>query len=248
MYKSIYALMSKLVPQPQLDVARGLSTILNCEPINSCVKSTLLPLSKSNDGSSRMILGASGTGAAPSSANWKIVSSSRTTSARFGSSGGGIVTKLMTYWKPWQPPDSTWMRRPRFGLASLVIIVDRRFAARGVISRIISLPSSSFKGFRTQTVAFLAGDAEKRLTSIGAMKVHPRSVGAPWAAVPRGDIRLEAHRGMRNSRGADPGVGRVAAEEYSRLAILRKDFAVEEACAQRIDDMAVACLLVWLLN
>ena len=44
--------MSKLVPQPQLLVAAGFPTILNWLPINSMVKSTLLPFSSSRLGSS----------------------------------------------------------------------------------------------------------------------------------------------------------------------------------------------------
>lgn len=31
------------------------------------------------------------------------------------------------YWNPWQPPDSTVMRRARFGLASFAWISWRRF-------------------------------------------------------------------------------------------------------------------------
>src|SRR3569833_2715723 len=38
----------------------------------------------------------------------------------------GSVTRLMRYWKPWQPPLSTCMRRARKGLASLAITSERR--------------------------------------------------------------------------------------------------------------------------
>ena len=138
----IYILISKLVPHPQLLVASGLSTILNCDPINSIVKSTLLPFSKSSDGWSSIILGAVKSPPCPSSAEYvKMVSSSRTSpdsapspgcslasapAAGLGGSDSGSVTRLMRYWKPWQPPDSTWMRRARCGLLSLRIMSLRR--------------------------------------------------------------------------------------------------------------------------
>lgn len=118
--------MSKLVPQPQLLVARGLSTILNCDPINSIVKSTLLPFSSSRDGPSRMIFGSSKAFLSPAaslSSAWytNMVSSSRMDCGESSppkadgdeGSSGGNVTRLIRYWKPWQPPLSTWIRSAR---------------------------------------------------------------------------------------------------------------------------------------
>lgn len=64
---SVYTLISKLVPHPQLLVASGLSVILNCDPISSIVKSTLLPLRRSSDGWSRMILAPFRSACCPSS-------------------------------------------------------------------------------------------------------------------------------------------------------------------------------------
>lgn len=105
-----YILISKLVPQPQLLVASGLSMILNCEPINSIVKSTLLPLRRSRDGSSSIIFGPSSeavAGSASSGMYWKIVSSSLTMEDHSAASLAGKVTRLMRYWNPWHPPLST---------------------------------------------------------------------------------------------------------------------------------------------
>lgn len=39
---------------------------------------------------------------------------------------GGNVVRDMRYWKPWQPPLSTVIRRARLGFASLVMISFRR--------------------------------------------------------------------------------------------------------------------------
>ena len=97
------------------------------------------------------------------------------------------LTRDMRYWNPWQPPDSTVMRRARKGLESLAMISLRRYckektkglfswgwnlaidknrfslwwrtdAARGVMSIIISFPSSSFRGFAV-TITALLGEA-----------------------------------------------------------------------------------------
>lgn len=103
-----YAFISKLVPQPQLLVAAGFPTILNWLPINSMVKSTLLPFSSSKLGSSIT------TFAPEQSLDSNIVSSSRDIS--------DVLVRDMRYWKPWHPPDSTVTRRARSGLESLVII------------------------------------------------------------------------------------------------------------------------------
>lgn len=55
-----------------------------------------------------------------------------------GSGGGaaevaveGSVESDMRYWKPWQPPDSTWMRSARYGFLSLDIICERRCCDKG---------------------------------------------------------------------------------------------------------------------
>jgi len=131
-----YILISKLVPQPQLLDASGLSTILNWLPINSIVKSTLLPFNNSR-------LGPSITTFAPDpSSVAKTVSSSSNSAtllARLEKGGavkfedktfdvweeglsagelsssvgmdaesrGGRVVSDIRYWKPWQPPLST---------------------------------------------------------------------------------------------------------------------------------------------
>ena len=42
------------------------------------------------------------------------------------SDSGGRVVKDMRYWKPWQPPLSTVIRRARFGFLSLAMISRRR--------------------------------------------------------------------------------------------------------------------------
>ncbi len=42
---------------------------------------------------------------------------------------GGSVVSDMRYWKPWQPPLSTVIRRARFGFSSLVMISRRRLIA-----------------------------------------------------------------------------------------------------------------------
>ncbi len=46
--------------------------------------------------------------------------------APLASDMGGRVVRDMRYWKPWQPPLSTVMRRARFGLESLAMISLRR--------------------------------------------------------------------------------------------------------------------------
>ena len=104
--------ISKLVPQPQLLVAAGFPTILNWLPINSIVKSTLLPLSSSRLGSSMT------TFAPKQSLDSKSVSSSGEIAE--------VLVRDMRYWKPWHPPDSTVTRKARSGLDSLVIISLRR--------------------------------------------------------------------------------------------------------------------------
>lgn len=67
----------------------------------------------------------------------------------------GMLESDKIYWKPWQPPDSTWIRRARLGLESLVMISRSRFAARGVISNVISFPSSSLVALTMALVAWL---------------------------------------------------------------------------------------------
>jgi len=42
-------------------------------------------------------------------------------------SRGGSVVRDIRYWKPWQPPLSTWIRRARCGFESLDIISLRRW-------------------------------------------------------------------------------------------------------------------------
>lgn len=44
-----------------------------------------------------------------------------------GRESGGRVVSDMRYWKPWQPPLSTEMRRARFGFSSLAMISRRRW-------------------------------------------------------------------------------------------------------------------------
>lgn len=121
-------LISKLVPQPQLLVASGLSTILNWLPINSIVKSTLLPFSSSRLGPSITTLAPD-----PSSAVKTVSSSSKFPT--FASSGiefdekdstGGRVVRDIKYWKPWQPPLSTCIRSARLGFESWDMISFRR--------------------------------------------------------------------------------------------------------------------------
>lgn len=72
-----------------------------------------------------------------------------------------VEVKDIRYWKPWQPPDSTVMRRAREGLSSLVMISRRRLQARGVMSMVISLPLESLRGLAVMTVAGQAGVVEK---------------------------------------------------------------------------------------
>ena len=105
--------ISKLVPQPQLLVAAGFPTILNWLPINSVVKSTLLPFSSSRLGSSII------TFAPEPSLDSNTVSSSGDIAE--------VLVRAMRYWKPWHPPDSTVTRRARLGLESLDIISLRRW-------------------------------------------------------------------------------------------------------------------------
>jgi hypothetical protein len=148
--------MSKLVPHPQLLVASGLSTILNWLPINSIVKSILLPFNSSR-------LGPSITTFAPDPSSAAKTVSSSSSSPTFASSGnggergvlddialgsldealsagddfprveskekdstGGRVVSDIKYWKPWQPPLSTCIRRARSGFESWDMISFRR--------------------------------------------------------------------------------------------------------------------------
>jgi len=76
---------------------------------------------------------------------------------------GGKVVRDIRYWKPWQPPLSTVIRKARLELESLAIISFRRFDARGVISMVISFPSSSFLGLTIATVPLLDGAEENVL-------------------------------------------------------------------------------------
>lgn len=77
------------------------------------------------------------------------------------SSSGEILevdVRDIRYWKPWQPPLSTFTRRQREGLESFVIIWFKRFEARGVISMVMSWPvSSSVRGFRIVFVVDMVG-------------------------------------------------------------------------------------------
>lgn len=88
----------------------------------------------------------------------KTVSSSAASVAE--AEEGGRVVRDMRYWKPWQPPDSTDMRRARSGFASRDMISRRRAAARGVMSMVMSLPEESFRAFAVMVVAKGVGDAE----------------------------------------------------------------------------------------
>jgi len=82
------------------------------------------------------------------------------------------VVRDMRYWKPWQPPLSTWIRRARLGFESLVMISERRFDARGVISTVISLPSSSFRGLRRTVVACLRVEVLKGCADEGSHRIE----------------------------------------------------------------------------
>ena len=53
------------------------------------------------------------------------------------------------------------MRRAREGFESLAMISRRRLEARGVMSIVMSLPSSSLRGFAVTTVARDGGVVEK---------------------------------------------------------------------------------------
>jgi hypothetical protein len=44
----------------------------------------------------------------------------------------GRFVRLIRYWKPWQPPLSTWMRSAREGLASRAMISERRWDREAV--------------------------------------------------------------------------------------------------------------------
>lgn len=65
---------------------------------------------------------------------------------------GGREVRDIRYWNPWHPPDSTEMRSAKFGFLSLTMICESLLAARGVISKTMSLPSSSFCGLYTTWV------------------------------------------------------------------------------------------------
>lgn len=97
-------------------------------------------------------------------------------------------------------------------------MTNHTFAARGVISIVISLPSSSLTGFLTHTVACLVAEMLKlRIgTALGAKA---------------GIVAARAHRGSKNSSGL--AAGRVVA--WLRLATARKERAAEEALLQRIE-------------
>ena len=87
----------------------------------------------------------------------------------------------MRYWKPWQPPEVTVMRRQRSGLESVREMALRRWGrvsfvctgkfwgegeptseARGVISMVISLPFSSLREFAIAVAVFLRGEEDEK--------------------------------------------------------------------------------------
>lgn len=138
--------MSKLVPHPQLLELFGFITA-NWLPIKPVVNSTRLPFKSSKLGTSITTFAlesvSSKTTSSSSSnatscfsgdglatADFEFGSLAETLSAGGFSMGiesddeerGGIVDSERRYWKPWHPPDSTWIRRARLGLESFAII------------------------------------------------------------------------------------------------------------------------------
>lgn len=98
-----HKLISKLVPHPQLLVARGLLT-LNWLPINSVVKSTTLPDKSSRDAWSMTTWAWPPCGSVSS-----VLGGSKTVSSTSSTFEDG--SSVMRYWKPWQPPLVTVIRR-----------------------------------------------------------------------------------------------------------------------------------------
>lgn len=78
------------------------------------------------------------------------VTSSATCSGSSGEAPAveGSVVSDMRYWKPWHPPDSTWMRSARPAFLSLVMIWERRCRGRrSWISELVAQLGYGIRGY-----------------------------------------------------------------------------------------------------